>query len=351
MNLSHINVKRLFAVTSMNELRIGKIDPAVLEQLIFDYTQADSSVVLGPGIGEDVAVIDMGDRCLMAKTDPITHVTGEIGYYAVHINANDIAATGGTPMWFLATVLMPEHSRREDLDQIFAQISSSCGNLGIVYCGGHTEVTTGVNNPIVVGQMLGEVDKARLKPTSRAQPGDDLIMTKWAAIEATSIMAIDCSQELTKHFSKDMISRASKYLYDPSISVIPEARIVSAYPQVHALHDPTEGGIATGIHEMAYASKVGVEVLGDQIPVSKETAALCGFYAVDPLGTFASGSLLIASDPSASYEVIEQLQAEGINAVRIGRFTNRDAGICMIKNGSREPLPRYDQDEISKIFG
>jgi len=127
MNLSHINVKRLFAVTSMNELRIGKIDPAVLEQLIFDYTQADSSVVLGPGIGEDVAVIDMGDRCLMAKTDPITHVTGEIGYYAVHINANDIAATGGTPMWFLATVLMPEHSRREDLDQIFAQISSSCG--------------------------------------------------------------------------------------------------------------------------------------------------------------------------------------------------------------------------------
>jgi len=212
-------------------------------------------------------------------------------------------------------------------------------------------VTTGVNNPIVVGQMLGEVDKARLKPTSRAQPGDDLIMTKWAAIEATSIMAIDCSQELTKHFSKDMISRASKYLYDPSISVIPEARIVSAYPQVHALHDPTEGGIATGIHEMAYASKAGVEVLGDQIPVSKETAALCGFYAVDPLGTFASGSLLIASDPSASYEVIEQLQAEGINAVRIGRFTNRDAGICMIKDGSRVPLPRYDQDEISKIFG
>jgi len=335
----------------MNELQIGKIDSAVLEQLISSYTHSHSRVILAPGIGEDAAVIEMGDRHLIAKTDPITHVTGQIGYYAVHINANDIAATGGTPMWFLATILMPEQSRSGELEQIFAQISSSCSKLGIVYCGGHTEVTTGVNNPIVVGQMLGEVDKARLKPTSSAQPGDDLIMTKWAAIEATSIMATDCSEELTKHFSKDMISRARRYLYDPSISVIPEARIVSGYPKVHALHDPTEGGIATGIHEMAYASKVGVEVLGDQIPISEETAALCGFYAIDPLGTFASGSLLIASDPSVSDEVIDQLQAGGITAARIGRFTNQDAGIYMIKNGSRVTLPHYDQDEISKIFG
>jgi hydrogenase maturation factor len=335
----------------MNELRIGKIDSAVLEQLISGYTHPHSRIILGPGIGEDATVIDMGDRCLIAKTDPITHVTGEIGSYAVHINANDIAATGGTPVWFLATILMPEQTMREDLEQVFAQISTSCKNLGITFCGGHTEVTTGVNNPIVVGQMLGEVDKARLKPTSGAQPGDDLIMTKWAAIEATSIMAIDCGEELTKRFSEDMIARARRYLYDPGISVILEARIVAGYPQVHALHDPTEGGIATGIHEMAYASKSGVEVWYDQIPISEETAALCAFYAIDPLGTFASGSLLIASDPSVSGEIIDQLRAGGINAARIGRFTDPETGVYMIKNGSREPLPHYNQDEISKIFG
>ncbi|WP_034622476.1 AIR synthase family protein [Desulfovermiculus halophilus] len=335
----------------MDELQTGKIDSAVLDRLISKYTHPHPRIVLGPGIGEDAAVIDMGDRCLIAKTDPITHVTGEIGYYAVHINANDIAATGGTPVWFLATILMPEQTRSDELEQVFAQISTSCKNLGVTFCGGHTEVTSGVNNPIVVGQMLGEVDKSRLKPTSGAKPGDDLIMTKWAAIEATSIMAIDCGAELTKRFSEDMIARARRYLYDPGISVIQDSRIVAGYPQVHALHDPTEGGIATGIHEMAYASKSGVEVWYDQIPISEETAALCGFYEIDPLGTFASGALLIASDPSVSDEVIDQLRAGGINAARIGRFTDPEAGIYMVKNGSREPLPHYNQDEISKIFG
>ncbi len=337
--------------TSMNELQIGKIDSAVLEQLISKHTHLHPRIVLGPGIGEDATVIDMGDHYLIAKTDPITHVTGEIGYYAVHINANDIAATGGTPVWFLATILMPEHTKGDALEQVFAQISTSCKELGITFCGGHTEVTTGVNNPIVVGQMLGEVDKSRLKPTSGAKPGDDLIMTKWAAIEATSIMAIDCAEDLGHHFPKDLISRASGYLYDPGISVIKDSRIVAGYPQVHALHDPTEGGIATGIHEMAYASKSGVEVWSDQIPISEETAALCGYYAIDPLGTFASGSLLIASDPAVSDEIIDQLRAGGINAARIGRFTARDAGVFMLKDGSHVPLPHYNQDEISKIFG
>jgi hydrogenase maturation factor len=336
---------------TMNELRIGKIDSAVLDRLISNYTHPHPRIVLGPGIGEDATVIDMGNSYLIAKTDPITHVTGEIGYYAVHINANDIAATGGTPFWFLATILMPEHTRSDTLEQVFAQISTSCKNLGITFCGGHTEVTTGVNNPIVVGQMLGEVDKSRLKPTSGAKLDDDLIITKWAAIEATSIMAIDCGEDLGHHFSKDLISQARRYLYDPGISVIADSRIVAGYPQVHALHDPTEGGIATGIHEMAYASKLGVDVWYDQIPISEETAALCAFYAIDPLGTFASGSLLIASDPSISEEIIDQLQAEGINAARIGRFTDPDEGIYMIKNGSRVPLPHYNQDEISKIFG
>ena len=336
---------------TLNKLQTGKIDSAVLDRLISKYTHLDPRIVLGPSIGEDATVIDMEDRYLIAKTDPITHVTGEIGYYAVHINANDIAATGGTPVWFLATILMPEQTRSDELEQVFAQISTSCKDLGITFCGGHTEVTSGVNNPIVVGQMLGEVDKSRLKPTSGVKPGDDLIMTKWAAIEATSIMAIDCAGDLGHHFPRDLISRARRYLHDPGISVIEDSRIVAGYPQVHALHDPTEGGIATGIHEMAYASKSGVEVWYDQIPISEETAALCGFYAIDPLGTFASGSLLIASDPSVSDELIDQLQAGGINATRIGRFTDTDTGVCMIKDGSPVTLPHYNQDEISKIFG
>lgn len=335
----------------MNKLQTGKVDFAVLKQLISRYTHSHPRLVLGAGIGEDAAIIDMGDSCLIAKTDPITHVTGEIGYYAVHINANDIAATGGTPMWFLATILMPEHSTSEDLEQVFAQISLSCKEMGIIFCGGHSEVTTGVRNPIVVGQMLGEADKSRLKPTSGARAGDHLIMTKRAAIEATSIMAIDCAEELGRHFAQDMLSRARRYLHDPGISVVKESGIVSRYPQVHALHDPTEGGIATGIYEMAYAGGLGVEVWQDRIPISRETAALCAFYSIDPLGTFASGSLLMASDPAISDQIIAELLAQGINAVCIGKFTDLDKGRVLIKNGSPQPLPCYNQDQLSKIFG
>ncbi|MDD2389519.1 MAG: AIR synthase family protein, partial [Desulfobacterales bacterium] len=314
--------------------------------------QVSDRIVLGSGIGEAATVIDMdGSRYLIAKTDPITHATAEIGYYAVNINANDIAAMGGVPLWFLATILVPEHTEQKELERIFSQISGSCKALGIIYCGGHTEVTSSVTKPVVVGQMLGEVEKTGLKPTAGAKKGDDLIMTKWAAIEATSIIANEHGQSLKTHFSDELVTRAQQYLYDPGISVTLDSRIVSRYPEIHALHDPTEGGIATGIYEMAYASHLGMEVYHDRIPISCETAALCQFYNIDPLGTFASGSLLIASAPDVSGEVIGKLNEHGIKATCIGKFMDPADGIRLIKQAQTIPLPIYQQDELSKIFG
>ena len=159
----------------MKALPIGKIDPEILENLLLRYTQKDQRVVIGAGIGEDAAVIDMGTVLLVAKTDPITHAASEIGRYAVHINANDIAAMGGTPKWYLATILMPKGSNAKDLSLIFSQLSKTCEEIGVIYCGGHTEVTTSVNSPVVIGQMLGEASLDNLKPSSGAKVGDDQI--------------------------------------------------------------------------------------------------------------------------------------------------------------------------------
>ena len=332
-------------------LQIGKIDPDVLGKLISDYTHKEDRVLIGAGIGEDAAIIDMGSSYLVAKTDPITHVTSEIGHYAVNINANDIAAMGGKPMWFLATILMPAASSADELKCIFSQLSESCKELGISYCGGHTEVTHSVNNPVVIGHMLGEVGRDNLKPTSEARLGDDLIMTKSSAIEATAIIALEKEKELRGHLGHKLLARAKNYLYNPGISVVKEASVVSSIKEVHALHDPTEGGIATGIFEMAKASDLGVEVHYDKIPISEETLKLCESYNVDPLGTFASGSLLIAVSPSVSEDVISRLSAVGITAARIGVMVPREEGMRLIKNGENLPLPVYHQDEISKIFG
>ena len=333
------------------KLQIGKIDPDILGKLISDYTHKEDRVLIGAGIGEDAAIIDMGSSYLVAKTDPITHVTSEIGHYAVNINANDIAAMGGKPMWFLATILMPAASSTDELKRIFSQLSESCKELGISYCGGHTEVTHSVNNPVVIGHMLGEVGRDNLKPTSEARLGDDLIMTKSSAIEATAIIALEKEKELRGHLGNKLLARAKNYLYNPGISVVKEASVVSSIKEVHALHDPTEGGIATGIFEMATASDLGVEVHYDKIPISEETLKLCESYHVDPLGTFASGSLLIAVSPAVSEDVISRLSAVGITAARIGVMMPKEEGMRLIRNGENLPLPVYHQDEISKIFG
>jgi hydrogenase expression/formation protein HypE len=332
-------------------LPVGKLNPDVLGKFIAKYTGCDRRIIIGPGVGEDATVIDMGDVYLVAKTDPITHVTNEIGHYAVNVNANDIAAMGGKPLWFLATLLMPQESDENAIENIFSQISEACNALSVSYCGGHTELTRSVNVPVVVGQMLGEVTKDRLKPTSGARPGDDLIMTKAAAIEGTAIIALEKEEELSVYFPRKFILRAQNYLHHPGISIVKEAAIASSFSDVHALHDPTEGGIATGIFELATASHLGVEVYHEKIPMGNETQRLCEHFGVDPLGVFASGSLLIGVSPSVSEGVIAALRAERINAVRIATLVEKEKGMTLFKDSKCMPLPVYYQDELSKIFG
>ena len=332
-------------------LPLGKIDPEILNKLIGDYTQRGGRVLVGAGIGEDAAIIDMGEVYLVAKTDPITHVTREIGYYAVHVNANDIGAMGGKPLWFLATLLMPAWSGVQEIEKIFSQIAGTCRALGVVYCGGHTEVTSSVNNPVVIGHMLGEVKARHLKPSSGALKGDALVMTKSAAIEGTAIIATEKADELAAFLPNETILKAQNYLHNPGISVVKDAGIAAAFEEVHALHDPTEGGIATGIFEMATASHLGVAVYEDAIPVTEETRKLCEHYHVSPLGTFASGSLIIAVSREAADALIRSLTKQGIPAARIGELLDEAAGMSLTKGGVTRPLPVYHQDELSRIFG
>jgi hydrogenase maturation factor len=330
---------------------LGKIDRRILARLLSQYTGAGKRVLISAGIGEDAAIIDMGHVYLVAKSDPITHVTGEVGHYAVNINANDIASMGGQPLWFLATVLMPPRSHARDTERIFSQISKSCAELGIAYCGGHTEVTSSVNIPIVSGHMLGEVNKEHLKPSSGAQQGDDLVMTKSAAIEATAIIALEKAEDLENSFPKGFIRRAQKYLHAPGISVVKEATLLRSIPGIHAFHDPTEGGLGTGIYEMATASGLGVEVYGERIPLTEETHLLCEYYDIDPLGAFASGSLLVAVKHSVSDKAIETLLKAGIPATRIGRMVPKKQGMKLIEAFEKRDLPVFHQDELSRLFG
>jgi hydrogenase maturation factor len=336
-----------------DKLPLGKLAPEDLAALLANHTFAlpNDRLLVRPGIGEDAAVIDMGDRWLVAKTDPITFATDEIGWYAVHVNANDIAAAGGVPRWFLSSLLLPEDKTDLALaERIMEQIASACRSLGVVPCGGHTEVTYGLDRPIVVGVMLGEIVPSRLVRSSGVQVGDAILLTKGVAVEGTAIIAREKQEELARWFPPEYLERCRTFLRDPGISVVREARIATEVTEVHAMHDPTEGGLATGLWELAMASNVGLEVDAKAIPVFDETRQLCQTFGLDPLGVIASGALLVAVSETDARLACDALHKAGIVATPIARAISAEHGLVLRTESGVQPLPRFDQDEIARLF-
>lgn len=336
----------------MNFYQPGKLPAAHLEQLLTGYHPDDPRVRLGGSVGEDAAVIDMGDRYLVAKTDPITFATDEIGWYAVNINANDIACTGAIPRWFLATILLPEKTTSPALvDEIFRQITTACTALNISLVGGHTEITFGLDRPIVVGQMLGEAEKSALVRTGGAKIGDTLLLTKHIAIEGLSIIAREKPATLRELFSAAEIAALADLLHTPGISVLKDALTATGIGGVHAMHDPTEGGIATGLHELAHAAGVGLEIFSDRLPFHPHCEKICRALNLNPLGLIASGSLLLAVAPARTTEIVAALDAVGVHSAAIGTVKPVSAGVMLrYPDGRREPLPVFPRDEITKLF-
>ena len=330
--------------------RVGKLPSDYLDQLFDRYVPSDERVILGPGIGHDAAVISFGDRYLVAKTDPITFAAEEIGWYAVHVNANDVACTGAVPRWFLATLLLPQTGTDETLvDDIFEQIARTCDQLDIALVGGHTEITHGLDRPILAGFMLGEVSPDTLVRPDGARPGDALILTKGIAVEGTAIIAREKGDQL-EGVDRRLVERGRQFLNEPGISVVRDARVATSAGDVHAMHDPTEGGLATGLWELAEAGNVGLIVEEESIPILPETAAVCDALGLDPLGLIASGALLLAVPRDQADNIGRALQAEGIAAASIGRTVTTEKGVLLRSGGSTQPLPRFDQDEITRLF-
>lgn len=328
----------------------GKLKIDFLQQIL-PQSQNEARVIVGPAIGEDATVIDFGETCLVAKTDPITFATEEIGWYLVCVNSNDIATMGAIPKWLLVTVLLPESRTTEDLvRKIMRQITSACNHFNITLCGGHTEVTYGLDRPIVIGQMLGEVKKENLITASGARAGDNLILTKGIGIEATAIIARERKVDLLSRFSSDFLNRARNYLTVPGISVLKEALIAAGMEGVHAMHDPTEGGVATAIHELAYATKLGAVIWEKKLIVSEETKQLCAEFHLDSLGVISSGALLIAAAPTKTKEILLALSEQHISCEVIGQLLSPDSGLWLEANGQRRPLPIFETDEITKIL-
>jgi len=294
----------------------------------------------------------MGDHYLIVKSDPITFVQDRIGWYVVNINANDIAAMGGIPRWFLVTMLLPERrTTTAVIEEIMRDLTDSCAELGISLIGGHTEVTHGLKHPILSGTMLGEVEKARLINNSMIGEGDLLYITKGVAIEATSIIAREKRDQVIGQFGELFYDRCLHFLRDPGISVLADARRILESERgirVTGMHDPTEGGVLMGAYEMAAGAGIGLTVDAGEIPIFQETQALCDFFDLSPLGLIASGALLV----SVIREDAAKLEAlfNGNGITRIGAFGSRGKGIYVKEGRRRRTLKPSARDEITKLF-
>ena len=331
-------------------LPVGKLPSKMLGKMLMKL-EGHPRLIIGPRVGEDAAVIEWGERYLVAKSDPVTFVEGRIGWYAVHVNANDIACMGAKPFWFLMTLLLPENLADEKMvETIWVDVRSACEDLGITLCGGHTEITQGLTRPILCGQMLGEVNKERLVRGDGAQSGDVILLTRAIPVEGTAILAAAKRQELIPTLGSDLINRAENYLQDPGISVVRLALAAAETGSVNAMHDPTEGGLATGVHELAEAARLGALVEKDAVPISEEGLAICSSLGIDPLGVITSGALLLAV-PSENENFLRGILEEmGGLGVRIGTLLPPAEGVTILQNGKRFPLPRFDADEISKVL-
>jgi len=306
---------------------------------------------VGPKVGEDAAVIDIGDKYLLSTTDPITFTSYKIGWYTVNVNANDIATMGGTPKWLLVSILLPENKTDSALvKEIFSDIENAADELGIDICGGHTEITKGLDRPIVSGHMLGEVDKDKLVTNSHARVGDEIILTKGIAIEGMALLAREREKELSGKYGKMFVERVQAFLHNPGISVVAEAHLANQAADIRAMHDPTEGGLATGLYELTRASNTGVVIYEDMIHLLDETRILCSEYKLDPLGVIASGALLIVVDPDDRDAVLSKLVQNDIACSVIGKMTDKEDGLKIIADGEERELPFFEVDEIARVI-
>jgi hydrogenase maturation factor len=336
-------------------LPVGKLPAKMLKDLLARLPARDPRVLLGPGIGMDCAVVEASDRLLVLKSDPITFATDAIGWYAVQVNANDLATTGATPRWMLVTLLLPADGASHLAEQIICQLEEACRPLNLTIIGGHTEITHGLERPIVVGSMIGEVERERLVTPRGALPGDRLLLTKGIPIEATALLAREFADRLTdptNGMSQADLQMAQDFLYKPGISVVREAQAAVQAGGVHAMHDPTEGGLYAALWELAEACNHPLRVDPSAVPVYPLSSRICQILGLDPLGALASGALLLAVAADSAQAIIRAIEQEGIECSEIGLVSD-EKGLPLVWAGAGAPtarLPRPTQDEIAKLF-
>jgi hydrogenase maturation factor len=327
-------------------VRTGKLAPDLLRRLVLGRLGVRRpDVLVHAALGEDAAAVAVGPgEALVLTSDPITGAAANAGWYAVHVNCNDLAAMGARPIGVLATLLLPESAEEADVARLMADVDRAARELGIEVLGGHTEVAPGLASPLIAMTAVGRAPRDRLLASANARPGQQLVLTKAAGLEGSAILATDLADRLAAQLPAATLERARGFLAE--LSVVPEG-LLAAELGAAALHDPTEGGLLGAVWELAEAAACGFELELSAVPVRPETRAICAVLAADPLKLIASGALLAATPDGTA--LVTGLRAAGFEAAVIGRLTAGPER-TIIDGAARRPAGPVLRDELWRIL-
>jgi hydrogenase expression/formation protein HypE len=330
-------------------LPAGKMPADLLEKALSQVASTDPSVLVGAAIGEDAAALDIRDQeVLVLASDPVTLAADSLSRYAVVVNANDVATSGATPRWLIATLLFPPGSTASEIIALTAEIQAVCADSGVSLVGGHTEIADAVSRPLVVGTMAGTARRGDLLDKRRMRQGDRILLTKAVAVEGTGLVARGFEGRLLEAgMTAAEVAECAGFL--DMIGILEEARIARSFAGVTAMHDVTEGGVATAVRELGAAGGRRLRLHLDRIPIYPQTARICDIMGIDPLGLIGSGSLLITVGPAEAQAVAEAVGAAGIEVTDIGEVLDEGRGVEVLRNGAPDVLPTFERDEVSRL--
>ncbi len=325
-------------------LAAGKLPAALLGRLLDRHRRHSADLLLGPAVGEDAGVSAIGGGALVAATDPITLTGRQVGGHAVVINANDVAVMGVRPRWFLAVFLLPVGTTEAEVAALFEDMQAALDRLDIALVGGHTEITAAVTQPVVIGQMLGWQADGGFLRTAGVNASDAILQIGPAPVEGAAVLAVEAEARLHA-IPPELLLEAREAIGDPGISVVEPALHATALGAT-ALHDPTEGGLSAGLYEMAEASGLALRVDMDAALWFEPGTAIAAALGADPWGLLASGTLLAAFPEARVDAARAALEGQGHPTAVLARAV---AGSGVHSSDDR-PLPRYEQDEVSRIL-
>lgn len=328
-------------------MKIGKLpEPVLIRSVLKEIHHRRDEVLLGPAVGQDCAALQVAaDEILVMSTDPITGTVKDMGNHCIHITANDLAAAGADPIGVMLTIMLPDTVEEPEIKTMMREAEAACKSLNMEILGGHTEITNVVRQPLISVAGIGKMKRDCLLETAKIQPEQDIVITKWIGLEATTILAKEKEEELKKRFPSGLVDTAISF--DQMLSVVPESRIAMEHG-VTAMHDITEGGVFGALWEMASGAGVGLEVDIKKIPIRQETVEICEYFNVNPYQIMSSGSMMIAAYDG--HELVRKLEKAGIHAAVVGRTNGGNDRI--LRNGEDvRYLDKPQPDELYKVMG